>query len=240
VIVQAGTSEAGKQVSAEFAECIFSAPLSFESAKATYADLKGRMARFGRDPDHMKILPGLSTVVGRTEAEAQEKHEHLQSLIHPMVCREILSTVLGGVDLSGYSLDDPMPDVPKSNASQSTFEHVMEMARRENLTIRQVALRVGGARGKHVVRGSPQQIADMMEEWFLGEACDGFNIMPPYLPGALDDFVELVIPELQRRGLFRTEYEGRTLRENLGLPRPESRYRGSEAAPREAVPEAAV
>jgi alkanesulfonate monooxygenase len=224
IIVQAGTSEAGKQVSAEFAEVIFSAPLTLDAAKATYADLKGRMHRFGRNPDHMKILPGLSTVVGRTEAEAVERHEHMNSLIHPIVAREILSTVLGGVDLTPYSLDDPLPDIPRSNASQSTFQYVTEMARRENLTIRQIAVRVAGARGKSVVRGSPQQIADVMEEWFVNEACDGFNIMPPYLPGALNDFVELVIPELQRRRLFRTEYEGSTLRENLGLPRPESRY----------------
>jgi FMN-dependent oxidoreductase (nitrilotriacetate monooxygenase family) len=237
IIVQAGTSEAGKQVSAEFAEVIFSAPLTMDTAKATYADLKGRMGQFGRNPDHMKILPGLSTVVGRTEAEAVERHEYLQSLIHPIVAREILSTVLGGVDLSAYSLDDPLPNLPQSNASQSTFQYVTEMARRENLTIRQIALRVAGARGKSVVRGSPQQIADIMEEWFVNEACDGFNIMPPYLPGALDDFVALVIPELQRRGLFRTQYEGRTLRENLGVPRPESRYRGSNAHEREPVSE---
>ncbi|MFL5039786.1 MAG: LLM class flavin-dependent oxidoreductase [Xanthobacteraceae bacterium] len=239
IIVQAGTSEAGKQVSAEFAEVIFSAPLTLDAAKATYADLKGRMVQFGRDPDHMKILPGLSTVVGRSEADAVERHEYMQSLIHPVVAREILSTVLGGVDLTGYSLDDPLPtDLPRSNASQSTFQYVTEMARRENLTIRQIALRVAGARGKSVVRGSPQQIADLMEEWFVNEACDGFNIMPPYLPGALDDVVELVIPELQRRGLFRTEYEGRTLRENLGLPRPESRYRRAAVGQRARATEA--
>ncbi|MFL5109024.1 MAG: nitrilotriacetate monooxygenase, partial [Xanthobacteraceae bacterium] len=232
-------SEAGKQVSAEFAEVIFSAPLTLDAAKATYADLKGRMVQFGRDPDHMKILPGLSTVVGHSETDAAERHEYMQSLIHPVVAREILSTVLGGVDLTGYSLDDPLPtDLPRSNASQSTFQYVTEMARRENLTIRQIALRVAGARGKSVVRGSPQQIADLMEEWFVNEACDGFNIMPPYLPGALDDFVELVIPELQRRGLFRTEYEGRTLRENLGLPRPESRYRRAAAGQRARATEA--
>src|SRR5439155_22005380 len=114
---------------------------------------------------------------------------------------EILSTVNGGDDLSAYSLDAPLTDRPQSNASKSTFQYVTEMARRENLSIRQIALRVAGARGKNVVRGSPQQIADIMEEWFVNEACDGFNIMPPYLPGALDDFVALVIPELQRRGL---------------------------------------
>ena len=153
IIVQAGTSEAGKEVSAEFAEVIFSAPLTLGAAKATYADLKGRMTRFGRNPDHMKILPGLSTVVGRTEAEATERHEFMQSLIHPIVAREILSTVLGGVDLSGHSLEAELPDLPPSNASQSTFQAVMEMARRERLTIRQVALRVAGARGKSVVRG---------------------------------------------------------------------------------------
>src|SRR5262245_59704880 len=144
IIVQAGTSEAGKQVSAEFAEVIFSAPLTIDTARTTYADLKGRMGEFGRNPDHMKILPGLSTVVGRTEAEAVERHEYLQSLIHPIVAREILSTVLGGVDLSAYSLDDPLPDLPQSNASQSTFQYVTEMARREKLTMGEIALRVAG------------------------------------------------------------------------------------------------
>src|SRR5699024_9612906 len=138
---------------------------------------------------------------------ATERYDYLNSLIHPIVAREILSTVLGGVDLSASSLDDPLPEIPKSNASQSTLAYVTSMARRENPTIRQIALRVAGARGKAVVRGSPQQVADIMEDWFVNEACDGFNIMPPYLPGALDDFVALVVPELQRRGLFRTEYE---------------------------------
>ena len=141
------------------------------------------------------------------------------------MAREILSMVLGNVDLSPYPLDGPMPEnLPLSNASQSTFQYVIDMARKENLTMRQVAMRVAGARGKAVVRGSPQQVADHMEEWFRKDGCDGFNLMPPFLPGGLDDFVELVLPELRRRGLFRTEYEGRTLRENLGLARPVSRY----------------
>jgi alkanesulfonate monooxygenase len=174
-------------------------------------------------------MPGLSCIVGRTAEEAEEQYEQLQSLIHPMVAREILSMVMGYPDLSRYSLDDPMPlDLPQSNMSQSTFQYVMDMARQEKLTIKQVALRVAGARGKAVVKGSPTQIADQMEEWFRKEGCDGFNLMPPFLPGGLDDFVELVLPELRRRGLFRTEYEGRTLREHLGLKRPASRY----AAPR--------
>jgi N-acetyl-S-(2-succino)cysteine monooxygenase len=225
VIVQAGGSEDMIAVAAEFAEVIFCAPLTIEQAKTFYATLKGRMAEHGRSPDEMKIMPGLSAVVGRTEAEAQEKYDYLQSLIHPMVAREILSMVLGHVDLSGYPLDGPMPEnLPTTNASQSIFQNVMDMARKEKLTMREVALRVAGARGKSVVRGSPQQVADHMEEWFRKDGCDGFNLMPPVLPGGLDDFVELVLPELRRRGLFRTEYEGRTLREHLGLDRPGSRY----------------
>ena len=149
------------------------------------------------------------------------------------MAREILSTVLGNVDLTPYDFDGPLPDnLPMSNASQSTFKYVTELAKKDNLTMRQIAQVVAGARAKIGGQGTPKQIADHMEEWFVEEAADGFNIMPPYLPGALDDFVELVIPELQRRGLFRTEYAGRTLREHLGLPRPPSRYaaRADEAA----------
>jgi FMN-dependent oxidoreductase (nitrilotriacetate monooxygenase family) len=225
VIVQAGGSQDMIKVAAEFGEAIFCAPLTLEAAQTFYADLKGRAEAFGRSPDELKIMPGLSCIVGRTEAEAQERYEHLNSLIHPMVAREILSMVLGHVDLSGYSLDGPMPqDLPMSNASQSTFQYVTEMARKEKLTMGEVAVRVAGARGKAVVKGSPQQVADHMEEWFRKDGCDGFNLMPPFLPGGLDDFVELVLPELRKRGLFRTEYEGRTLREHLGLRRPVSRY----------------
>jgi alkanesulfonate monooxygenase len=225
VIVQAGGSEDMIKVAAEFAEVIFCAPLALEAAQKFYRNLKDRVAACGRDPDHVKIMPGLSCIVGRTEAEAEAEYEHLQSLIHPMVAREILSMVLGYADLSAYSLDDPMPqNLPQSNLSQSTFQHVMEMARKENLTMGQVARRVAGARGKAVVKGSPRQIADIMERWFREDGCDGFNLMPPFLPGGLDDFVELVLPELRRRGLFRTEYEGRTLRDHLGLPRPVSRH----------------
>lgn len=225
VIVQAGGSDDMVNVAAEFAEVIFCAPLTVEHGRDLYASLKGKMAKYGRHPDHMKIMPGLSTIVARSESEANEKYDYLQSLIHPIVAREILSTVLGGVDLTKYPLDGPMPtDLPLSNASQSTFKFALDLARKENLTVRQLAVRMAGARGKAVIKGTPAQIADIMEEWLVKEAADGFNIMPPYLPGALNEFVELVIPELQRRGLFRTEYEGRTLREHLGLPRPESRY----------------
>jgi N-acetyl-S-(2-succino)cysteine monooxygenase len=231
VIVQAGGSEDMVGVAAEFAEVIFCAPLNIEQGRTFYADLKGRMKKHGRTPHQMKIMPGLSVVIGRTQAEADEKQRHLDELTHPVVAREILSTVLGNIDLSGYPMDGPMPQLaPTRTSTQSTFTHILDIARRGNLTLRQTAQVVAGARGKFCMRGTPEQIADVMEEWFRGEACDGFNVMPPYLPGALDDFVTLVIPELQRRGLFRTEYEGKTLRENLGLLRPQSRYRRTHTA----------
>jgi alkanesulfonate monooxygenase SsuD/methylene tetrahydromethanopterin reductase-like flavin-dependent oxidoreductase (luciferase family) len=182
-------------------------------------------------------MPGLSAVIGRTEAEAEAQYEYLQSLIHPVVAREILSLVLGNVDLSGYALDNPFPEnLPLSNASLSTFQYVIEMARNEKLSLRQVAMRVAGARGKSVVRGSPAQIADHMERWFKEGGCDGFNLMPPFLPGGLDDFVELVLPQLRARGLFRTEYEGSTLRDHLGLARPASRHAAPPAAEQKRSP----
>jgi FMN-dependent oxidoreductase (nitrilotriacetate monooxygenase family) len=224
VLVQAGSSETGRDFAAEFGEVIFTAHLTFDDAQKFYADLKGRVASRGRNPDHVKILPGLSFIVAPTEAEAQAKFEHLQSLIHPMVARELVSMTLGGVDLSDYPMDGPLPDLSETNASQSTFDSVMRLARREQLTIRQLGMRLAAGRQRLHVNGTPEQIADLMEQWFKDGAADGFNVLPPYLPGALNDFVDLVIPELQRRGLFRTEYEGRTLRENLGLPRPEGPY----------------
>jgi N-acetyl-S-(2-succino)cysteine monooxygenase len=224
--VQAGGSEDMIRVAAEFAEVIFCAPLNIEQGRTFYAELKARLAAHGRSGDEMKIMPGLSPVVGRTAQEADEKQRALDELTHPIVAREILSTVLGGADLSSYPMDGPMPEIkPTRISTQSVIAHIMDIARRGNLTLRQTAQVVAGARGKFVVRGTPEHIADVMEEWFRTGACDGFNVMPPYLPGALDDFVTLVIPELQRRGLFRIEYEGTTLREHLGLKRPASRYR---------------
>ncbi|MCC6775578.1 MAG: LLM class flavin-dependent oxidoreductase [Hyphomicrobiales bacterium] len=233
VLVQAGASDDGKDLAAQYAEAIFSPHLTIEAAKPYYDDVKGRMRKHGRDPDHLKILPGLSVIVAPTEAQARADFEFIQSLIHPIVGREILATMLGDMDLTKYSLDEPLPSVlPPTNGSKGHFESIVAMARKENLTIRQLGQRVAGARGKNVLVGSPTQVADYMEEWFVKGACDGFNVMPPYIPGALDDFCNLVVPELQRRGLFRTEYEGRTLRENLGLPRPESIH--VQAGPRKA------
>lgn len=225
VIVQAGGSEDMIQVAAKYAEVIFCAPLNLEQGAKFYAEIKSRLAQHGRAPEDMKIMPGLSPIVGRTMAEAEDKQAELDALTHPVVAREILSLIMGGADLSVYDMDAPMPELaPTKISGQSIINHVMEIARKGNLTLRQTAQVVAGARGKFVVRGTPEHVADVMEDWFRRAACDGFNVMPPYLPGALDDFVEMVIPELQRRGLFRTEYEGRTLRENLGLKRPKSRY----------------
>lgn len=227
VIVQAGASDAGIGISAEFAEITFCSPNSLETAKAYYNKLKAKMAEFGRSPEHCKVMPGLSAVIGDSESEAEEKYQELQSKIHPIVARDILGTVLGHVDLSPYPLDGPLPEINDSNASISTVEELTQIARDENLTILQLAMRVAGARGKAVIRGTPAHVADFMEEWFVNHGCDGFNILPPVLPGSLNDFVDKVVPELQRRGIFRTEYTGTTLRENLGLPRPESRYKGA-------------
>ena len=181
-------------------------------------------------------MPGLSPVVGRTADAAAEKQHYLNELTHPTVAREILSTVLAGADLSDLPLDEPIPEsrLPKSaNMHKAFFDGIMKIIREENPTLRQLYLRY--ERGRKTIKGTPQHIADVMEEWFRSDACDGFNVMPPYLPGALDDFVTLVVPELQRRGLFRTEYEGTTLREHLGLKRPESRY--SKGAPHIAAAE---
>ncbi len=221
VVVQAGSSEAGKQLAARTAEAIFTAQITLADAVAFYDDVKGRMAQFGRAPEDLLIMPGAFPVVGRTAAEAQAKFEQLQDLIEPIVGLSLLSHMMGGVDLSAYPLDGPLPDIPQeTNASKSRRALLIDLARRENLTIRQLYLRIAGARGHWQLIGTPAQIADALQERFEAYGADGYNIMPPFLPGSLDDFVELVIPELQRRGLFRTEYEGSSLRENLGLRRP--------------------
>jgi FMN-dependent oxidoreductase (nitrilotriacetate monooxygenase family) len=231
VVVQAGSSEPGQELAARTAEVIFTAQQSLEDAQHFYSGLKSRLANYGREPDELKIMPGVFPVVGRSESEAQEKFEELQSLIHPTVGLSLLQQHLGGIDLSGYPLDGPLPDnLQEPNGTKSRFQLVTALARREQLTIRQLYLRVATARGHWSIHGTPESIVDRLEEWFLKGGADGFNIMPPTLPGGLDDFVELVLPELRRRGLFRTEYEGKTLRENLGLARPAHRiYRQSGA-----------
>ncbi|MCR6476248.1 LLM class flavin-dependent oxidoreductase [Variovorax sp. ZS18.2.2] len=225
VVVQAGASEAGQALAAATAEVIFTAQQSLAGAQAFYRGLKGQLAHHGRDPEGLKILPGVFPVVGQSEQHAKEKLEELQSLIPPDVGAALLSTVIGGVDLAGYPVDGPLPDnLPEPNGPKSRFRLVTELARTEGLSIRQLYQRVGTARGHWSIHGTASQIADQLQQWFEEEAADGFNVMPPTLPGGLDDFVTQVVPELRRRGLFRHEYEGRTLRENLGLARPASRH----------------
>lgn len=223
VIVQAGASDDGKQLAAETAEAVFTGGGPIGDAQKLYADIKGRMAKLGRDPDHLKILPGAFVVIGDSVEEAKEKRALLDSKVHYANAIASLSINLG-TDASGFDPDAPLPDdIPDTNASKSGRERVIALARRENLTVRQLAQRLGGYAGSAFV-GTPQTIADQMQEWLETEASDGFNIMFPYLPEGLNEFVDRVVPELQRRGIFRTEYEGRTLRENLGLPRPENRF----------------
>jgi alkanesulfonate monooxygenase len=222
VIVQAGASDAGRQLAAETAEVVFAAGSSLANAQRFYADVKGRMEKFGRNPDHLKILPGALVVVGDSAEEAREKRARLDSLVHYANAIASLSIALGH-DASGFDPDGPLPEVPDTNASKSGRERVIELAKREKLTVRQLAQRLGGY-GGHAFVGTPATIADQMEEWLVTRGSDGFNVMFPFLPAGLEDFVDRVVPELQRRGLFRREYEGKTLRENLGLPRPERTF----------------
>jgi FMN-dependent oxidoreductase (nitrilotriacetate monooxygenase family) len=222
VVVQAGASEAGRQIAAETAEVVFAAPTRIEDGRSYYADVKGRMAKLGRNPDHLKILPGVLVIVGDTVAEAEAKRAKLDSLVHTDSALPNLSMRLG-VDASQFEMDAPLPPIPETNAGKSGRQSMIDLAARENLTVRQLAQRVGGYGGLSFV-GTPATIADQMEEWLMTDACDGFNVMFPYLPAGLDDVVNKVVPELQRRGLFRQEYEGVTLRENLGLPRPANRF----------------
>ncbi len=222
VIVQAGASEPGKRLAAETAEAVFTGGGTLAQAQALYEDIKSRMDKLGRDRDHLKILPGAFVVVGDTVEEAQKKRELLDSLVHYDSAIAGLSVILG-TDASKFDPDGPLPPIPESNASKSARDRMVEYATKNNVTVRQLAQRVGGYGGLSFV-GTPATIADQMEEWLVTHASDGFNIMFPFLPQGLDDFVDKVVPELQRRGIFRKEYEGRTLRENLGLPRPKNRF----------------
>ncbi|BAZ33499.1 nitrilotriacetate monooxygenase component A (plasmid) [Cylindrospermum sp. NIES-4074] len=222
VIVQAGASEAGRQLAAETAEAVFAPAGNLEAGKALFADIKGRARAIGRDPDSIKILPGALVIVGETVAEAWDKRVYLDSLVHYDSGIASLNSALG-YDVSGYDPDGALPEIPPTNAGHSSRERVIALAQRENLTIRQLAQRIGSYGGLAFV-GTPQGIADEMEQWLLEEGSDGFNIMFPFLPEGLNDFVDKVVPELQQRGIFRKEYEGKTLRENLGLARPANRF----------------
>lgn len=223
VIVQAGASEPGRQLAAETAEVVFAASPNLAAAQAFYADVKARTEAAGRSRDDIKILPGAFVVVGDSVEEARAKRARLDSLVHYDSAIASLSIALGH-DASTFDPGGPLPqDIPETNASKSSRERVLALAAAEGLTVRQLAQRLGGYSGLAFV-GTPRTIADAMEEWLVSEGSDGFNVMFPFLPAGLDDFVERVVPELQRRGIFRTEYEGATLRENLGLKRPANQF----------------
>lgn len=223
IVIQAGSSDPGQELAAETADVVFTAQQSFEDAKAFYDELKARLPRYGRRPDQLHVMPGVFPVIGRTEQEALDKLKLLQSWADPAASLALVSERLGH-DISGYPMDEPLPDLPLSDQLKSRSKLLTDLARRENLTLGELVAVVASARGHRMVRGTPERVADQLEDWFVGGAADGFNIMPPYFPGGLDDFVDLVVPILQERGLFRTDYSGTTLRDHLGLTRPENRY----------------
>lgn len=227
VYVQAGSSEDGRSFAAQFAEAIFTAHQTLASAQEFYSDIKTRAVALGRRPDHLRVLPGISPFLGSTEAEAKRLEEEIDELIQPAASLDQLKRMIG-VDLSGYDLDGPVPrhiidtDGPKGLASR--FQLVVDIVDRENPTIRQLIRRLAGARGHRVVVGTPEQIANEIQTWFEQGAADGFNVMPPYLTGGFDSFLSEVVPILRKRGLFRQDYSGTTLRDHYGLPRPDSGY----------------
>ncbi len=219
VMVQAGASDEGRDLAARTADVVFTAAQTFEEAKAFYDDLKARLVACGREPDDIKIMPGVAPVVAASEAEARAKVDELQELIPDDVGVALLSSYLS-TDLSNYPVDGTLPELPATEGMQSRQALVVEQSRRDNLSIRQLARHFAGTRGHWRVVGTPAQIADELQARFEGGAADGFNVMPSYFPGELDAFATLVVPELQRRGLFRLDYEGCTLREHLGLKKP--------------------
>lgn len=232
LVVQAGSSEDGKDLAARYAEAVFTAHQTLDDARAFYADLKARAAAVGRDPATVKILPGIVPVIGSTEAEALAQERELDELIVPEYARAQLAKTLR-LTPEDLPLDRELPaDLPSEDeieGAKSRYTLVVELARRERLTVRQLIGRLGGGRGHRTFAGTPEQVADAIQDWYDAEAADGFNIMPAVLPSGLERFVEHVLPVLRERGLFREEYEGRTLREHYGLERPANRYAGAGA-----------
>ncbi len=222
IVVQAGASEQGRELAAATADIVYAVHRSRELARAFYADLKGRLAKYRRSCDDLMILPALRPIVGMTASEARMKYDQLQELLDPLVGLARLNQTFG--DLSGYPLDSPIP-IDKFGPAEirSISAQLLERVKRQKPTIRQLYQEVAGMGGFCLI-GTPTEIVDVMQDWFENDACDGFNITPAHLPGGCEDFVEMITPELQRRGLFRKEYEGKTLRENLGLKRPVNRY----------------
>jgi FMN-dependent oxidoreductase (nitrilotriacetate monooxygenase family) len=238
VMVQSGASEAGKELAARSAEVVFTAQSDLDDAKAFYADLKGRLTRHGRRPEDLKVIVGVFPYVGHTREEAAQKAERLNALIEPAVGLSLLATQLSGINLSAFPLDGQLPVIPPTNAGKSRRELLIQMAHRERLSIRQLYERVAASRGHWTISGTGSQVADEMEGWWRAGAADGFTVMGPALPDGLESFVSLVIPELQRRGVYRRNYFATTLRGHLDLPRP-PHPASAESAGRRAEPSVA-
>jgi N-acetyl-S-(2-succino)cysteine monooxygenase len=232
IVSQAGGSDDFVDMAGRHADISFTAQYDLESAQVLCRKLKAAQAKYGRGAGDLKVLPGLNVIVGRTEKEAKEKHDHLSSLIHPDVGREVLSNDLGNVDLSQVPLDEPIPEEIVDEKLRFWLRFMKEATGKKAPTLRETYTHYGSARGQRPLVGTASQIADEMERWFNGYGADGFLIHPATLPDGLDDICALLIPELQERNLFRAEYEGETLRENLGLERPINRYARARAESR--------
>ncbi len=230
VIAQAGSSGPGRDLAARTADVVFTAQVDLAEAQAFYADLKGRMAQYGRAPDHLKIMPGIRYVLGATESEARQRYAAMLAEASEDGALASVQRLAGDLDLRQFPLDGPLPELPPSNAARARQKMMIDLARRENLSIRELGRRFTFSLGHMVYVGMATGLADFMEEWLTQGAADGFTMLSPYYPKPLEEFVETVVPELQRRGLFRAEYEGRTLRENLGVPFRTNRHIGGGAA----------
>ncbi|MCW2793160.1 MAG: class flavin-dependent oxidoreductase [Nocardioides sp.] len=234
VVVQAGSSGPGIALAARYAEAVFTAQPTIEEGRSFYSELKAATLKAGRNPDHIKILPGIVPIVGSTEAEARAIERSLDDLVvldHPLA--QLAGDI--GIPAERIDLDAPLPDDIRSpdqiEGNKARYELTVALARRENLTVRQLLLRLGSGRGHRAFVGTPEQVADTIEEWFTTGAADGFNVMPAVLPSGLETFVDHVVPVLQERGLFRLDYEGSTLREHYGLPVPPSAVLAGDRAP---------
>ncbi len=218
IVAQAGSSEPGRALAARTADVVFTAQVSVEDAKAFYDDVRGRMPGYGRNPDDIRIMPGIRYVLGETVAQARERYDMMVSEASEDGALASVQRLCGTLNIRDYDLDGPLPELPPSNAAKARQKMMIDLARREKLSIRELARRFTFSLGHLVFVGTPVGLADLMEEWYLARACDGFTMLSPYFPAPLEDFVDGVVPELQRRGLFRTAYEGATLRENLEIP----------------------
>jgi len=224
VIFSAGQSETGRELSAATADCVFAIEGTIDRAKLLYADLKGRLAKYGRAPDSLKILSGVTVFVGESEADADRLMAELDALVPDPVALDYLSKMVG-TKMAAYPIDGPMPDFPAEHVGPTGIGRaILAMAAAEGLTVRQTCRRILPQMAGNLFRGDPIQVADQMERWYREQACDGFMVAAPVVPSGMERFCRLVVPELQRRGLFRTEYEGRTLRDHLGLARPANRF----------------